>query len=246
MPSVFTFARGMSTLFLGDSITVDVNLGGYYRPLVSWAQARYPQSPQARFSKSPGGLFVYSQVVETAGPTFITGGSGISGGTTSDIIANWSTLVTPFEPFDCIIIELGINDWRHSFSNATIQANVNTIMSAPYAGQFTTKNPVLWVGPMCGDIGNGEDWSQFVTAGQLALDSACSTIQTAVLANGGVYADIRTPFKSWEQAGNNPSHLGQGIMTVDGVHPGPTDGQPQPVLGQFLMCDWMLPSVAFA
>lgn len=248
---LFTIKRPDRICVVGDSITEDVNVGGWYRPFMDVVRARYSGSPRARFSKLTGTAGqtlskATANVIDTsnAQPILVGAGSGISGGQTADILAAWSTLVTAFEPFDTIIIQLGINDWRHSTLEATTVANVQTLCDASHGGKY---RDLMFIGPCCGDLGSGEDWSQFSGASQLAIDSLSAAMQTAVTGLGYTYVDWRTPFKALETtAGFNNSHLGQGVFTVDGVHPGPANGQPLANLGQRYMSSWALQKVQFA
>lgn len=241
---MFTVKPGDRICIVGDSITEDVNVGGWYRPFMDNIRAYYHASPYATYPAGAGGVTLTPTFVTHPPPTLSGAGTGISGGQTADIIAAWSTLVTAFEPFDTIIIQLGINDWRHQpgTTQAATIANVNTLCSAAYGGKY---RDLLWCGPCCGDLSVGEDWSSFGNAAQTNLDALNTAMSAAVIANGYTYVDWRTPFKALEQSsGFNPSHLGQGIFTVDGVHPGPANGQPLPNLGQRYLSSWTLPSVA--
>jgi len=188
-----TIHNGDAICIVGDSITEDPILG-------HWFATTFQSLLTA---KSPG-------------TTIVGAGSGIFGGTTDDIIANWSTLYTAFLPFNKAIIELGINDVRHGFTVAHTQANVATIGGLIAASGVTKW---AWIGPWLGDLGQGENWALYAANPfQLAIDATNLGICSTILSLGQTFVDWRDYGKEWEPP-NNPTQAVDGIATVDGVHP---------------------------
>jgi len=138
----------------------------------------------------------------------------IGGAKLSDNIASWSTLVTQYEPFDALIVEGNINDVIAATNQTTFGNQVDQIIAlgAKYS-------QVFWLAAILGDIGNGENDTLFGNAFNTSIDTYNTIIQTRIAAAGSKYTfcNVRPGFKTWETA-NNTSHLGQGLLTIDGVH----------------------------
>lgn len=138
----------------------------------------------------------------------------IGGAKLADNIASWSTLVTQYEPFDALIVEGNINDIIAATNTTTFTNQVNQILDLA-AGY----EQVFWMAAMLGGIGTGENDTLFGNAFNLSIDAYNTIVQTQMGLRSSKYTfcNIRSQLKAWETA-NNTGHLGQGLLTIDGVH----------------------------
>lgn len=220
----FAIRKSDVVCFLGDSITGDPTLGGWFAPLM------------ATINSTPG----------YAGVRW-TGGADGSGDTTGTTISLWSSLVTAFEPFDTIVIELGINDVRNMALNqsrgnpngiydpSVTDANVRAILTL--ASKY---RQIMWCGPAWGvDANYGEAWrywGRFDTADPPVMFQIPLNLMSQII--GGIcaetgqawsgkttYVDWRASVLAWERA-HNTGNAGNGVATVDGIHPNVAVGKP--------------------
>jgi lysophospholipase L1-like esterase len=138
----------------------------------------------------------------------------IGGAKVADNLASWATLVTAYNPLDAVIIEGNINDVIAATNQTTFTTQVNQMLDL--ANSYAQ---VYWMAAILGDISNGENDTLFGNAFNLSIDTYNTIVQTQIGLRSSkfTYCNVRPDFKAWETA-NNSAHVGQGLLTVDGVH----------------------------
>jgi hypothetical protein len=139
--------------------------------------------------------------------------NGTPGYSISDLIANFNTMVVPYDP-DTIIVAIGRNQ-NGSLATGTLTTQYIGMLQA-----FKPSMKILWVTTA---IWTGEQWAAGPplvwnnTFGDSELDLDNSLMSAACAAASIPYVDTRAPMLIQEQIWNTGNAF-DGVLSVDGTH----------------------------
>lgn len=225
---------------IGDSISSGFGVTN------GWMFNFMPSVKGQSFSMAPAGVPLRPSIGYAAQrfPSFVLDAS--PGRKVGDISPTIATILAPFIAMrtNVYIVQLGTNDAGALVPAATFATQVNTVCAAIVAAPFYKM--MIWIGPGF----QGENWPDGANSLDTVLDGLRDK-DTQLPSLISAYPN--TSYVSWRQcriaaenAKTNPTHLGQGIYTSDGVHPFSAPSSANVVSGDQLLSDFTVPLLTFA